>query len=54
MKKPTYEALSHSHPLEPSYIFKNNKVLILASLNDNQYAELLKILIQSDNTDIKQ
>lgn len=48
------DTLSHSRPLEPSYILKDNKVLILANLDDKQYYELLKILVQADSSGIKQ
>lgn len=54
MKKPTNEALSHSRPIEPSYILKDNKVLILANLDDKQYYELLRIFVPSNSTDPKQ
>ena len=54
MKKPTNEALSHSRPLESSCILHDNKILILANLNDRQYYELLKILVPSDSKDLKQ
>ena len=54
MKKPTIQPLPHNRPLESTCIFNDNKILILASLNDRQYCELLKILVPSDSKDSKQ